>query len=80
MSANSGDLDWMAVIGRALSFLCLHDADLTDKSLLEQADFLSRLGIPRKEAAALLGTTDDSLRVMQGRAKAGVKKTAKANG
>jgi len=71
------DIDWTPIIGRALSFLCLHYSDLTDKSLVEQADLLGKLGVPRKEAAQILGTSDDSLRVMQGRAKKAVKSGGK---
>ena len=57
-------LDWDAVTGRALAFLCLHYGGLRDKALVDQADFLYRLGLPRKEAAQLLGTNDDSLSAM----------------
>lgn len=56
--------DWNPFIGRALAYLCLHFADLTGKTRLEQADFLMALGLPRNEAASVLGTTDESLRVM----------------
>ncbi len=57
-------MEWMPVIGRALAFLCLHYGDLTDKPMVEQADFLQRFGIPRKEAAVILGTSDESLAAM----------------
>jgi hypothetical protein len=57
-------LDWDAIVGRALAFLCLHYGGLRDKALVDQADFLFRLGLPRKEAALLLGTNDDSLSAM----------------
>ena len=56
--------DWTPFIGRTLAYLCLHFADLTGKTRLEQADFLMALGLPRNEAASVLGTTDESLRVM----------------
>ena len=55
------ELDWTPVIGRALAFLCLHYADMRSAPLLDQAAFLARFGIPRSEAATLLGTTDESL-------------------
>jgi hypothetical protein len=64
MATNHEDLDWMPVIGRSLAFLCLQASEQVKRPLVEQAEFLSRLGIPRKEAATLLGTTDESLRVM----------------
>lgn len=81
---NEDSLDWTPVIGRALAFICLNEAGMTEKSMVDQADFLSRLGIPRKEAALILGTNDNSLRVMQGQRaaakKAPARKAAKARG
>lgn len=53
--------DWQAVIGRALAFICLSQADLRDKGLVPQAEFLESLGLSRKEAAALHGTSYSSL-------------------
>lgn len=44
--------EWLAVIGRSLAFLCLAQADLRDKDLATQGQFLVSLGISRKEAAA----------------------------
>jgi hypothetical protein len=55
------ELDWAPVVGRALAFLCLHYAEMRPEPLLDQAAFLARFGIPRSEAATLLGTTDESL-------------------
>lgn len=69
---NSDDADdsgsWLAVIGRSLAFLCLAQADLRDKDLATQARFLETLGVSRKEAAGLLGTSYASLTVLLGRA------------
>ena len=48
------EVGWLPVIGRSLVFLFLHYAEMRDKTLLEQADFLSKLGLPRDEAASLL--------------------------
>ncbi len=53
--------EWLAVIGRSLAFLCLAQADLRDKDLATQGQFLESLGLSRKEAAALLGTSYASL-------------------
>ncbi|MEQ1728689.1 MAG: hypothetical protein ABL982_09930 [Vicinamibacterales bacterium] len=61
--------DWMAVIGRSLAFLCLSEADLRDKELLPQANLLQALGLSRSDAAKLLDTTPDTLRVAQSRAR-----------
>jgi len=33
MDAEDGNAQWLAVIGRALSFLCLAQADLRDKGV-----------------------------------------------
>lgn len=56
------ETNWDVATGRALAFLCLHFAGLRDAQLLEQADFLLRhFGIGRRDAAAILGTTDKSL-------------------
>jgi hypothetical protein len=63
-TASQPDYDWDPFLGRALAYLCLHFADLSTKPVLEQADFLMRLGLRRKDAAAVLGSTDESLRVL----------------
>ena len=55
--------DWAAVSARAQAYLCLHHAGLNDAPITDRAKFLMVLGLPRADAAALLGTTDDSLRV-----------------
>lgn len=62
--SNSEQIEWMPIIGRSLAFLCLHYGEQTGRPMVDQAEFLSRLGVPRKEAASILGTTDESLRVM----------------
>lgn len=82
MEQRIAEFDWNPFIGRALAYLCLHFADLRGKTRLEQADFLMGLGLPREEAAAVLGTTDESLRVMANQRarrekEAGGKKTEK---
>jgi len=53
--------EWLAVVARALAFLCLSQADLRDKGLLPQAKLLETLGLTREEAANLIGTTPHSL-------------------
>jgi len=45
MPVEEGDRDWQAVIGRALAFICLAQADLRDKGLAPQAEFLETLGL-----------------------------------
>lgn len=60
---------WLAVIGRSIAFLCLNAAELRDSDLADQAHFLQGLGLSRREAAKMLGTSEDSLRVLQRRKK-----------
>lgn len=75
--ANGEAADWPSVVGRALAFLCLSQADLRDKKLSEQAQFLEALGLPRKEAAALLGTTAASISELIRQAKQGKRRGKK---
>jgi len=63
------EIDWTAVAARAQAYQALHLADLGSASLAVRASFLITLGLPRAEAAALLGTSDDSLRHILDRAK-----------
>lgn len=65
--------DWAAVSARAQAYLCLQQAGLEDASIVDKAKFLMVLGLSRADAAALLGSTDDSLRVNLARV---AKKTA----
>lgn len=53
--------DWAPVVGRTLAFLCLHYADMQSASVLEQAEFLERFGLSRKDAARLLGSSERSI-------------------
>ncbi len=78
MAARQSDeeTDWLAVIGRSLALLCLCEADLRDKDLLSQVTLLESLGLARKDAAAILGTTTESLRVTQHRARKPKEKTS----
>lgn len=56
---------WLAVIGRCLAYLCLQNSQVkSEKYLTTKAAFLEGLGLTRDEAAKLLGTTAESLRVL----------------
>ena len=59
--------DWNEVIAKSLAFLVVNSADLRDKKVTEKATFLMSLGLARRDAAAVLGSTDDSLRVNLGK-------------
>ena len=52
------------VIGRSLAFLCLQNSEAKNRTVLEKAEFLSALGLPFADAAKMLGSTAESLRVM----------------
>ncbi|MGH3691310.1 MAG: hypothetical protein ACRDT7_14225 [Microbacterium sp.] len=64
MAATTEDFDWQPFIGRALGYLCLHLADMRSRGVLEQAEFLMKFDLPRREAAVIVGSSDDSLRVL----------------
>lgn len=59
-----GTPEWLAVIGRSLAYLCIHRPELQDKNLDEKSKFLLGLGLPLRDCAALLDTTEASLRVL----------------
>ena len=71
------ETNWMAVIARCLAFLCLEKADLRTDKVGVQAQFLQRLGLGRGDAAKILNTSDDSLRVLARREKRGGKRGPK---
>jgi len=53
---------WVKVIGRSLAFLCLCESDFTNENIGTKAKFLDCLGLPKKDIANLLGTTEGSAR------------------
>lgn len=69
MTANIEESNWIAVIGRSLAYLCLKNANLGSSSLVEQAAFLEKLGLPHEDQAAVIGSTTASLRELQRQAK-----------
>ena len=52
------------VIARSLAYLCLQNSEVKNRTVLEKAKFLAGLGIPFADAAQMLGSTAESLRVM----------------
>jgi len=64
---------WIAVIGRALAFLCVQSEFMPNKTLLERADLLRKLGLSQAEAATLLDTTPHSLHSLRHQSKKRVK-------
>lgn len=61
MADTGDDQNWQSVGARALAYLALHQAGLREKDLATQGQFLETLGLSRREAASLLGTTPASL-------------------
>ncbi len=74
MPANSDSpFEWLPILGRSLGLLCLRAEELRDQTLVDQWLFLERLGFPREEAARILGTTAESLRVSTAKRKSKAK-------
>lgn len=75
----SADTKWLAVIGRALAYLCMKHTAGEGKSLQQNAKFLEDLGLNRADAAAILGTTPASITELhrQARNKKGAKRGTK---
>jgi hypothetical protein len=65
----NNEINWTAVIARCLAFLCLDKADLRTEKVGVQAQFLERLGLQREDAAKILNTSSESLRVLARREK-----------
>jgi len=57
-----GEVNWTAITARCLAYLCLKNSRYVDKSILEQATFLERLGLPLEDRAGVVGSTAASLR------------------
>jgi hypothetical protein len=82
--ALEGGDSWMAVIGRCLAYLCLKHADMAGKEKGEQAEFLIKLGLGPADAAAMVGSTEESIRVLmrrrskKGGKRSGAKKSTKS--
>jgi len=65
---------WLAVIARSLAYLCIHATDLRDAELAPKALLLESVGLTRRDIAALLNTTEESVRVTVHVAKRGRKR------
>lgn len=60
---------WLAVIGRSLAYLCLHTGDMASEDLATKSNFLTSVGLPLRDAAVMLDSTENSLRELRRRAK-----------
>lgn len=78
MPNNDQEMNWSAVIGRCLAYLCLKNSEYASATKHEQAAFLGKLGLPPSDRAEVVGSTPGSLRELARLAKA--KKGRKSNG
>ena len=80
MTDSEHGVNWSAVTARCLAYLCLKNSRSADKSILEQSQFLEKLGLPIEDRAGVVGSTTASLRELsrQAKAKKRVMKNAKA--
>ncbi len=72
MKEAEDEVSWSAVTARCLAYLCLKNSRYANQSLLEQAQFLEKLGLPLEDRAGVVGTTPASLRELSRQAKASV--------
>jgi len=74
--------DWLSVVGKALAYLCLQDVITKDakrvSDLLGKMEFLEGMGVPRHDAAAMLGTTANSVGVLARRKMKGAARGKKS--
>jgi hypothetical protein len=79
MARQGTDFDWLSVIGKCLSYLCLEQARQQDPdkfdTLPKKVEFLKGMGLSQDDAAYAAGSNPESVRVQlsKQRAKKGVK-------
>jgi hypothetical protein len=64
----------LAAIAKTLAYLCVNSPEMKKQSLGERAKFLRSLGFPDKDVAALLNTSENSIRVLISLSKKSKKK------
>lgn len=66
--AEKVETNWLAVVGRALSYLCLEKAKESTpdkfKTVESKVKFLAKMGLPPKDAAYVAGSTPASVAEM----------------
>lgn len=74
---NDAQATWLPVIGKALAYLCLQEAERKQPkkfdSTLKRVKFLEGLGLTRQHAAEAAGSSAESVRVLHHRQKGGRK-------
>ena len=61
LGSNLADERSLQVIARSLAYMCLHSANMAERTLAEKARLLEALGLSRGESAQMLGTSYNSL-------------------
>ena len=67
--ATNDEENWPAVTARCLAYLCLKTSPVAQGSILDQAKFLERLGLPLEDRAGVVGSTPASLRELARQAR-----------
>lgn len=79
MNNSETDSKHLAIIAKALSYLCITSTELKDASVGDKAKFLHNIGFLDKEIALLLNTTENSLRVLRSLKKSKRNKSKSTN-
>ena len=64
MNNSETDNKYITIIAKALAHICINSVEMKDMSIGEKAKFLRSLGFPDKDVAALLDTSENSIRVL----------------
>lgn len=54
----------LSTIAKTLAYLCMTSTDMKNQSVRDKAKFLRSLGFADKDVAALLNTSENSIRVL----------------
>jgi hypothetical protein len=75
VAEDSNEALWLSVIGKALAYLCVQHVSQNDPervgSLLDKVKFLEGIGVPKGDAALILGSSSASVATLQSRKKKG---------
>ena len=78
-NTKSADAVWLAVIGKALAYLCLQEAQRKEPhkfdTVNKRVEFLEGLGLSLDDAATAAGSSGASVRELRRIARAGGKKS-----
>lgn len=59
---------WLPIIGKALCYMCMHAAQIENKTVLQKVKFLENLGLSRAQAAQVAGSSAASVSELRRRA------------